>query len=104
MKCLSFAGRLTLVKHVLASIPLHIALVLPLPSKTCLQIERIMRNFLWSANPDKLKAHLVRWDIVYLPKAEGGLDLRRAKEFNEACLRFMAWSAINASSLWGNLV
>lgn len=57
-KCLSFAGRLTLVRHVLSSIPLHISLVLP--SKTCLQIEGLMRKFLWFANPDKSRSNLVR--------------------------------------------
>lgn len=46
-KLLSFAGRLTLVRHFLASIPLYNSLVLPLPFKTCLLIERMMRNFLW---------------------------------------------------------
>ena len=45
-KCLSFAGRLIMVKHVLPSTYLHISLVIPIPSKTCLQIERLLRNFL----------------------------------------------------------
>ena len=35
-KCLSFVGRLIMVKHVLSSIPLHISLVIPIPSKTSL--------------------------------------------------------------------
>lgn len=99
-KCLSFAGRLTLVRHVLASIPPHIALVLPLPSKTCLHIEWLTRKFLWSASPDKLKSNLVRWELVCLLKSEGGLGLHRVKEFNEACLRFLAWFVINADSPW----
>eukprot|EP00268_Persea_americana_P010099 TRINITY_DN14077_c0_g1_i14.p1 TRINITY_DN14077_c0_g1~~TRINITY_DN14077_c0_g1_i14.p1 ORF type:complete len:294 (+),score=44.57 TRINITY_DN14077_c0_g1_i14:1403-2284(+) len=101
-ECLSFAGRLALVRHVLSSIPFHISLVLPLPSKTSLQSERPMRNFLWSANPDKSRSSLVRWDTVCLPKAEGGLGLRRVREFNEACLLFLAWSAISVDSVWAN--
>lgn len=45
---------------------------------------------------------MVRWKIVCLPKYEGGLGLRRLKEFNEAYLLKLAWSAITADSLWAN--
>lgn len=86
MKCLSFAGRLTLVKHVISSVPLHTSLVNPIPSKTCLQIEQLMRNILWSANLDARRCNLVRWETVCLPRYEGGLGLRRVKEFNDACM------------------
>ena len=101
-KCLSFGGRLTVVRHVLSFVSLHISLFLPLPSKTCLLIEQLMGNFLWSANPDRLKSNRVRWEMVCLPKSEGGLGLRRVKEFNEACLLNLSWSTINVDSLWAN--
>ena len=99
-KCLSFASRLTLVKHVISSIPLRISLVIPLLRRICLQIERLVRNFLWSADPVRLRSNLVRWKIVCLPKSEQGLGLLRLKEFNEACLLKLAWSEITADSLW----
>ena len=83
-KCLSFAGRLIMVKHVLSSIPLHISLVIPIPSKSSLKIERLMRNFLWSSSSDKKRSNMVNWKVVCLPKSEGGLGLRKVKEFNEA--------------------
>lgn len=92
MKCLSFVGWLILVKHVLSSIPLHISLALPTPCKTSLQIERVMRNFLWSASLEKQRSNLVNWELVCLPKTQGGLGLRRVKEFNEACLLQLGWS------------
>lgn len=99
-KCLSFAGRLILVKHALSSISLHISLVIPILCKTCLQMERLMRNLLWSANPDKLSSNLIRWETVCLPKSDGGLGLRRVKEVNETCLMKLGWSAASADSLW----
>ena len=74
-KCLSFVGRLTLVKHVLSTIPIHISLVLPLPSGTSLLLERLMRNFLWSSNPEKQGTNFIRREKVCLPKPEGGLGL-----------------------------
>ena len=63
-----FATRLTLVKHVLSSIPHHISSVIPLPSRTCLQIERLMRNSLWSADSIKSRSNFVRWKKICLPK------------------------------------
>lgn len=61
-----------------------------------------MRNFLWFANPERLRSNLVRWETVYLPRSEGGLSLRRVNEFNEARLLNLAWSTITADSLWAN--
>lgn len=59
-----------------------------------------MRNFPWSANPERLRSNLIRWETVCLPKLEGGLGLRRVREFNEACLLNLARSAISTNSLW----
>lgn len=100
LRCLSFAGRLNLVKHVLSSIPLHISLAIPIPSKTCLSIERLKRNFLWSGSSETTRSNLVKWETTCLPKPEGGLGLRRIKEFNEASLLKLGWSAATADSLW----
>lgn len=98
-KCLSFAGRLILVKHVLASIPLRISLVIPIPIKSCNLIERLMRNLLWLANLDKVRSNYVRWEFVCLPKVEGGLGLRRMKDLNAACMLRLGWSTATFESL-----
>lgn len=72
---LSFSGKMVLVKHVLASILLHIAMVLSLPISVCKTIESSTRNFLWSTAADKSKASYVSWDKVYLPKGKGDLGI-----------------------------
>ena len=89
-----------MVKHILSSIPLHISLAIHIPSKICLQIERLMGNLLWSANPERTRSNLVKWEIVCLPKSEGGLGLRRVKEFNEACMLKLGWYTVTADYLW----
>ena len=58
-KCLSFAGRLIMVKHVLSSIHLHISLVTPIPRKTSLQIDCLLKNFLWSSSSEKKRSNMV---------------------------------------------
>lgn len=55
-KWLSFAGRLVLIKHVLASILVHCFLALPVPRSILKELDKLMRNFLWSASEAKLKA------------------------------------------------
>lgn len=54
---LSFSGQLVLIKHVLASMPLHIAMVLPCSVSICKSIESCMRQFLWSASETKTKVN-----------------------------------------------
>ena len=59
-----------------------------------------MRNFLWSGSSETTRSNLVKWETVCLLKQEGGLGLRRTKEFNEACLVKLGWSAATLDSLW----
>lgn len=92
-KSLPFAGRLVLTKHALASIPLHISLVLPLPKSTCAAIERLMRNFLWSASSSKEKANFASWRKVCPPFSEGGLSICHICEVNKACAIRLGWRA-----------
>ena len=45
---------------------------------------------------------MVNWEVVCLPKSEGGLGLRKVKVFNEACMMKLGWSAITLTSLRAN--
>nr|GEX55216.1 hypothetical protein [Tanacetum cinerariifolium] len=57
------------------------ASVFVLPSRILLDIEQIMRGFLWS-HGNLHKGHAkVAWDVICLPKTEGGLGIRRG--FNQ---------------------
>nr|GEW84627.1 hypothetical protein [Tanacetum cinerariifolium] len=71
-KSLSIAGRLQLIQSVLGSLYVFWASVFVLPSHVLLDIEQIMRGFLWcqgSMNKGKAK---VAWEVICLPKKEGG--------------------------------
>ena len=78
--------RLVLIKHVLASILVHSFLALPVPRSILKELDKLMRNFLWSASEAKLKANFVNWDSVCKPKSEGGLGLCKMQDLNDACL------------------
>ncbi|GJR20775.1 hypothetical protein Tco_0969302 [Tanacetum coccineum] len=69
-KSLSIAGRLQLIQSVLGSMHIYWASVFILPSRVLLNIEQLMRNFLWChGNGGKGKSK-VAWEVVCLPKVK----------------------------------
>ncbi|GJW86624.1 hypothetical protein Tco_0161964 [Tanacetum coccineum] len=94
-KSLSAAGRLQLIRSVLGSMHIYWASVFILPSRVLLDIEQIMRSFLWKGRSK------VAWEVVCLPKDEGGLGVRRLDFFNKALMVSHIWKLIsNKESLW----
>lgn len=85
-RLLSFAGRVTLTKAVLTSIPVHSMSSIKLSVSTLNKLEQILRRFLWEGTMDKKSQHLVVWEKVCRPKAEGGLGIRKASEMNKALI------------------
>jgi hypothetical protein len=70
------AGRLTLIRAVLAAIPLHQLMVLGLNKKTLKQVNKILRGFLWlgKAEANGGNCH-VNWARVCRPLNLGGLGI-----------------------------
>ncbi|KAG7555110.1 Reverse transcriptase domain [Arabidopsis suecica] len=102
---LSFAGRLTLTKSVIASLPVHSMSTILLPKSTIDKIDRVSRSFLWGSNPQKRKQHLVAWKRVCLPKREGGLGIRSSLAMNKALLAKVGWRILqDKTSLWARVL
>ncbi|GJR26293.1 putative ribonuclease H-like domain-containing protein [Tanacetum coccineum] len=101
-KSLSAAGRLQLVQSVLSSLHVYWASVFILPSRIMLDLEQLIRGFLWCQG-DMLRGKAkVSWEVVCLPKEEGGLGLRRLDAFNKALIITHIWSILTSKeSLWG---
>nr|GEV34821.1 hypothetical protein [Tanacetum cinerariifolium] len=100
-KLLSTARRLQLIQSVIGSLHVFWASVFVLPSRILLDIEQIMRGFLWS-HGNLHKGHAkVAWDVICLPKTEGGLGIRRLDVFNKSSMVTHIWKLINnKESLW----
>lgn len=74
---LSFVGRLQLLSSVLYSIQVFWASIFILPKKIIKLLEQKFNRFLWSGT-DSIKAEAkVSWELVCVPKTEGGLGLKR---------------------------
>jgi hypothetical protein len=68
------AGRLALVKSVLAAIPLHQLMVLSFNKKALKQVNKILRSFLWVGRAEANGGHChVNWSRVCRPLRFGGL-------------------------------
>jgi len=90
-KCLSFIGRLCLIKSVLTSIPLLYLSFYKAPTSVCDKISSIQRGFLWAWGKKSKYIAWVRWENVCKSKEEGGLGVKDIKKFNRALLTKWKW-------------
>ena len=104
-KNLSLAGRITLANSILQAIPIYPMLTAKFPLLTCQEIDKIVRDFVWSSTENGRHMHLVRWDEVCKAKCQGGLRLRKAEDVNKILLMKLGWRFLsNPSALWVRLL
>ncbi|KAM6578849.1 hypothetical protein CsatB_030686 [Cannabis sativa] len=103
---LSQAGRMTLIKSVLASIPIYTMSTFLLPKKTTDSIDAIIRKFWWTGHCKKGRyLSLMAWDSLCKPKSCGGLGFRRAKDIKFCLLVKLGWLLASGSmSLWTEVI
>lgn len=93
-KYLSLGSRVTLIKSVLANLPIYFMTLFKCPKSIINRIERLERDFLWHGNDGKNKFHLVDWNLVCQPKINGGLGIRPLKLMNQAFEKNYLWRQI----------
>ncbi|GJW22667.1 hypothetical protein Tco_0033289 [Tanacetum coccineum] len=77
------------------------ASVFILPTRILLDLKQLMRGFLWCQGDIRKRKAKVAWDVVCLPKKEGGLGIRKLDVFNKALMISHIWSLLNRKeSLW----
>ncbi|GJW93328.1 hypothetical protein Tco_0173000 [Tanacetum coccineum] len=102
-KSLSAAGRVQLVRSVLSAMHIYWASMFIIPSRVLLDIEQIMRGFVWCQGNMRKGHAKVAWDVVCLPKDEGGQGIRRKILQLRPLIRDNMWYKIgdgNVASLW----
>ncbi|RVW26986.1 putative ribonuclease H protein [Vitis vinifera] len=98
---LSKGGRITLIKSMLASIPLYQMSLFRMPKLVARRLEKLQRDFLWGGANGGNKAHLVKWEVVCADKEKGGLGLRKLVCLNKALLGKWIWRFARAKEeLW----
>lgn len=76
---LSFAGRVELIISTLSSFHIFWSMAFPLPSSVLSELDKVCRQFIWGDTYMKRKIHTVSWDLICLPRDEGGLGIRKIK-------------------------
>ena len=76
-----------LLKSTLSSLPIYFLLLFTIPTHVANKIEKLQRDFLWGDS----KTHLVGWDKICTPIANGGLGIRKLTTFNKALLGKWLW-------------
>nr|GEU29256.1 hypothetical protein [Tanacetum cinerariifolium] len=100
-KSLSYARRLQLCKSVIASMHVYWASVLIIPKGILLDIEQLIRGFLWCNGELKRGKAKVAWHDICLPKKEGGFGIRSLEMFNIVLMTTHIWNLVsNKDSIW----
>lgn len=100
-RLLNKAGRVTLAKSVLASIPVYSMQTAWIPTGTCMAIDSMVRSFVWKSNAEGKGLHLVNWKKKTCPRQNGGLGVREARLANTSLLGKLVWELLHPSNkLW----
>jgi len=99
-KNLSFRGRLVLLKFVMSSLPVYFLSFLKAPTGIISSIEYIL-IFFFGGEGDLRKISWVNWDSVSRSKEDGGLGVKRLRQFNLSLLGKWCWrSMVDKYGLW----
>ena len=85
-------GKITLINSVLNVVPIYLLSFFKVPQKVVNRLVALQRNFLWGGDHDHKKIPWVKWEIVCLPKSEGGLGIKDISKFNTALLGKWIWA------------
>ena len=84
---LSQAGKLELTNVVLSALPTFHMCTLSLPKGVIKQMDKFRKHYLWrGADINSKKPRKAAWEMVCVPKEEGGLGVIDLKKHNEALL------------------
>ncbi|MFS7973280.1 putative RNA-directed DNA polymerase [Helianthus anomalus] len=104
-KHLSFAGRITLAKSVLGSLPAYFLSMFLAPKCVIKKLESLRRDFVWGRSGWRQKIRWVRWDNMVKPKELGGIGIGSISSFNSAMLSKWWWRfRDNPNQLWALVV
>lgn len=101
VKTLSFAGRLLLIKTVIAGITNFWCASFLLPKACINKINSLCGHFLWKGNTEGHHSAKVSWETVTKPKECGGLGIKDLGLWNKAsCLKLIWMLFFQAGSVW----
>ncbi|XP_022032888.1 uncharacterized protein LOC110933999 [Helianthus annuus] len=102
---LSFAGRMTLAKSVLGSLPSYFLSLFAAPKCVINKLEKIRREFIWGKSNSRHKLRWIRWELLMKSKKAGGMGIGGIQGSNHAMLSKWWWRfKENTNQLWAEVV
>ncbi|XP_022008369.1 uncharacterized protein LOC110907742 [Helianthus annuus] len=102
---LSFAGRMTLAKSVLGSLPSYYLSLFAAPKCVLKSMKKIRRDFIWGKSSTGHKMRWIRWESLVKAKKFGGMGLGAVQGFNLAMLSKWWWRfKASPNELWAKVV
>ncbi|KAI3742186.1 hypothetical protein L1987_59866 [Smallanthus sonchifolius] len=102
---LSIGGRVVIIRSVLESLPNYYFSLYKAPKKVILDLESMIKKFLWGGSSEERKMHWVDWDRVSCHKKEGGLGLNKLKVVNTSLLAKWGWRyKTEKNNLWKRVI
>lgn len=97
---------MTLIKAVASTLPQYCMSVFLLPKGWCVDIDKILKEFWWGSPAHKSHNFTPRaWNLICLPKDQGGLGIRKSFEVNQALIAKLAWSILTQpNKVWVQLL
>lgn len=99
-KFLSRAGKMIMLRTILAAMPSHAMSCFKLPQSLCSRIQSTLTRFWWDSIPEKKKVSWISWKRMAKSKKHEGLGFKDITMYNDALLAKLGWRILkNPSSL-----
>jgi len=93
-----------MVEYVIQSMLLHTMTLYSWPVSLLKELEKCIRNFIWSGDCSKRKMVIVAWKKVCSEYEEGGLGVKSLIWLNEATNLKCCWNLFNSIEQWATLL
>ncbi|CAI9777180.1 unnamed protein product [Fraxinus pennsylvanica] len=100
----SASGRITLIKHVLSSMPIHLLQILDPLIGIINKISRMFNNFIWGDSSQTKKIRWASWENICCPVEEGGIGCQSLSDLNIAFDCKLWWKFREQKSLWSQVL
>lgn len=101
-KLLSFGGKVTLIKHVISTVPIYTLLEVQVPTAVLKLIDQAMIQFLRLAREVNDCKHWIGWDNICKPLASSGLGIQPLWTIKKVAMYKATWQILAGDSLWAS--
>jgi hypothetical protein len=97
-------NRLVLINLVLSILAMFMLSFYEVPKEVLHKLDFYRLRFFWQGDDHKKKYKLVKWEIIYRPKDQGGLGVLNLELQNKCLLSKWLFCLINTEGAWQQLI